>query len=384
MIDNQLFTPPRTTIRNGQYSVRSSAFCNLHDSLGQYSDHYAYNYEGIKKERDGQIDQLKFLLICLVVFGHVLMTLDYGRAERAMFNLIYSFHMPLFVFISGYFTKPEDKRFKNWLSTFRFLSLYTIFDILMWIVHTRTISLYGVLVPQYAMWYLLSMFYWRFMAMWCKKEWLTKRNLLLVVAFSAIVGFVPKIGELLSFNRTACFLCFFMAGMMCKNTRFFYLIRKVPMWLALVPFIVVYVFMLHTDTYTEQLRFVYSFSYGTNVLRFIERSAQMFCAVLLGLAFIRLSQVRMSRLFAKYGKYTLSFYLYHTFIIALLGWMANCFGLPANIWFSMLYTAIIIVICALLSKVKILNKFLEINLFKNIAVSLYSKYNRDNGNKTTD
>lgn len=50
MIDNQLFTP-RTTIRNGQYSVRSSAFCNLHDSLGQYSDHYAYNYEG-KYNRD--------------------------------------------------------------------------------------------------------------------------------------------------------------------------------------------------------------------------------------------------------------------------------------------------------------------------------------------
>lgn len=53
MIDNQLFTP-RTTIRNGQYSVRSSAFCNLHDSLGQYSDHYAYNYEGIKKKEMGK------------------------------------------------------------------------------------------------------------------------------------------------------------------------------------------------------------------------------------------------------------------------------------------------------------------------------------------
>ena len=82
-------------------------------------------------QRDNSIDSLKFLLICTVVLGHVIMALGGGKAEMAMFNFIYSFHMPLFVFLSGYFTRPEEMTEKAVRGAFHFLSLFILFDLLM-------------------------------------------------------------------------------------------------------------------------------------------------------------------------------------------------------------------------------------------------------------
>ena len=45
-------------------------------------------------------DTLKGLLILLVILGHCGTALSEG-----LLSVIYSFHMPLFVFISGYFSK---------------------------------------------------------------------------------------------------------------------------------------------------------------------------------------------------------------------------------------------------------------------------------------
>ena len=58
----------------------------------------------ILSNRDPFLDNAKILLILLVVLGHILL-LDKGRASVTSIEWIYSFHMPLFVFISGFFTK---------------------------------------------------------------------------------------------------------------------------------------------------------------------------------------------------------------------------------------------------------------------------------------
>ena len=60
------------------------------------------------KVRDARFDTLKGFLILSVVFGHFF-THDavHGASSLAMANLIYFFHMPLFVFVSGYFTNNQ-------------------------------------------------------------------------------------------------------------------------------------------------------------------------------------------------------------------------------------------------------------------------------------
>jgi fucose 4-O-acetylase-like acetyltransferase len=54
------------------------------------------------KQRLHYIDQLKGIAILLVVMGHFIQYNTQEGTSNALFALIYSFHMPLFIFISGY------------------------------------------------------------------------------------------------------------------------------------------------------------------------------------------------------------------------------------------------------------------------------------------
>lgn len=55
------------------------------------------------KKRLEYIDQIRGLAIILVVIGHIIQFNEIqGGMKSSIFNIIYSFHMPLFFFISGY------------------------------------------------------------------------------------------------------------------------------------------------------------------------------------------------------------------------------------------------------------------------------------------
>lgn len=61
-------------------------------------------------KRESYFDNAKFILIFLVVFGHFLQTFiaDYAGV-RVLYIYIYTFHMPAFVLISGFFAKSFGK-----------------------------------------------------------------------------------------------------------------------------------------------------------------------------------------------------------------------------------------------------------------------------------
>lgn len=60
------------------------------------------------KERVTYIDNLKAFAIICVILGHALQYLAGNDPERLIsFNLIYTFHMPLFMMISGFFAAPS-------------------------------------------------------------------------------------------------------------------------------------------------------------------------------------------------------------------------------------------------------------------------------------
>lgn len=65
-------------------------------------------------------DTLKGILIIFVVFGHC------GTAVgNQLLSVIYAFHMPLFILISGYFSKKQ-LRF-DWVK--RMVVIFLVFDI---------------------------------------------------------------------------------------------------------------------------------------------------------------------------------------------------------------------------------------------------------------
>lgn len=65
-------------------------------------------------QRDYKIDNIKAFMIFLVVFCHCIERFqsDYLLSwSKYIYNLVYSFHMPVFVFISGYLTHPHRKNY---------------------------------------------------------------------------------------------------------------------------------------------------------------------------------------------------------------------------------------------------------------------------------
>ena len=51
------------------------------------------------------VDSLKGILILLVVVGHFLLKVEDHYVIETIYRLIYAFHMPLFVFVSGLLAK---------------------------------------------------------------------------------------------------------------------------------------------------------------------------------------------------------------------------------------------------------------------------------------
>ena len=66
-----------------------------------------YVYERDNK-REAFLDILKCFAIFLVLYGHSIQYLTPQHFENCiLFKFIYSFHMPLFAMISGYFSFPS-------------------------------------------------------------------------------------------------------------------------------------------------------------------------------------------------------------------------------------------------------------------------------------
>ena len=82
----------------------------------------------IPKERNYWLDNTKFLLILLVVIGHFISGFKKYESINCLYYFIFLFHMPLFIFITGYFSKNIIK--KNKSKILNFIVLYVIMQII--------------------------------------------------------------------------------------------------------------------------------------------------------------------------------------------------------------------------------------------------------------
>lgn len=164
----------------------------------------------ITKNRDYLFDNSKVLLILLVVIAHFLGP----SAQTNQFLLvlkwfIVSFHMPAFIFISGYFAKRE----LPFLTIVKRLAVpYIAYEIIyyLWyvfIVHKDT-ELY-LLKPKFTLWYLLALFLWRVVTPYVKK---IPGHILLAVIAGLLIGFSDMEDNFLTIPRALVFYPFYLAG----------------------------------------------------------------------------------------------------------------------------------------------------------------------------
>ena len=312
-------------------------------------------------ERDSYFDSLKWGLIVLVIYGHMISHNYYpgGSFGRAMYNTLYLFHMPQFVFLSGRFSQLNDrKRYRKGI--LRLLESYFVFQVL----HTlyNVMQGYGfslsafLLQPAYAMWYLLSLISWRLMVYFMGDN-VMRRYPKAVVALSFVFClaaglFNPELP--LALNPTMVFMPFFLFGYYSVKVDLKQMVRKVPLWLAI--FIVVAVFAVCYFMLNRNMRVLFaSFAFRTPKDVAI-RVAYMVVSMVMCVAVMRCWPG--GKTMARWGRNTLFMYLWHPFVMFLI-----CNVLPMSVrsadgW-PVVYAAFSVALLTWLSQYEILNQLLN-------------------------
>ena len=258
---------------------------------------------------------------------------DYGIRLTQM---IYAFHMPVFVFLSGYFTslKPDFKKHLHWV-----LASLAIFVLAQWAQCLYDIALpffapHGVVkipwrklflyMPGFSLWYLLSLIYWR-IGTWIFHNRISDKVLLGLSFLAAITSGLFPASNHLSFQRTFVFLPFFVLGYLFKKHQLDLRMQKIPLWMcyAILPII---------GLSTRWLPiFAPSFRYTNLPHDLIIRAIQTILALILSFGLIRVFCSWPIEKLSRWGKHTLWIYIGHAIPILFQNLVVAKFKIPINI-----------------------------------------------------
>ena len=174
------------------------------------------------------------------------------------------------------------------------------------------IGLHRLLSPAFALWYILSLIYWRMILQLIPQRVLDKKILVMALAMmvSLGAGFVSVGGEL-SFQRACTFFPFFMLGYYATQDGWVAKLRtmnKIPWAIVLFGLLSACYFVLpvfYSNTPYEELA-----DCGM-------RALQLTVAMVLCLAIMNVMPAKMGR-FTDIGKYTLLIYLFHPPMIKIM------------------------------------------------------------------
>ncbi len=170
------------------------------------------------KIRNAYWDNIKGLLIVLVVFAHILFQLqETSEIINNVVDYIYMFHMPAFVFVSGYFGKSE--RAHSFESIVKLIFLYFIFNSIMGFIY----GFNSLLQPMYSYWYLVALIIWRLTAHYIAKF---KKIKLILMVTALFVGFYSSVDNTFAAARIIGFYPFYMSGYLLSEDKSNELINK--------------------------------------------------------------------------------------------------------------------------------------------------------------
>ena len=171
-------------------------------------------------QRNYKMDNIRFLLIFLVILGHFI-ELFQGEFSLALYKIIYSFHMPAFLFLTGFFARFKPRKiFFNLICPYiLFQTLYRAFDA--FIIHGKDSFTLNFTTPYWILWYLLTVICYYLLIPLIDTENVRSRKIILglAIAISLLAGYDSSIGYYGSLSRSFTFLPFFLAGFYLSKTK---------------------------------------------------------------------------------------------------------------------------------------------------------------------
>ncbi|MBE6184743.1 acyltransferase family protein [Heyndrickxia ginsengihumi] len=169
--------------------------------------------------RNLYFDNAKFVLIFLVVFGHLIS--PYKNNDGVLFTLytvIFLFHMPAFILISGYFSKGFQKKGYIIKAIKKILVPYLIFQFIYSIYYyytgVETKFTINFFEPHWSLWFLLSLFFWNILLfIFARFRWI---GLIVASLIGIAIGYWDNAGSYLSLSRTFVFFPYFLLGFLLE------------------------------------------------------------------------------------------------------------------------------------------------------------------------
>lgn len=189
------------------------------------------------KQRDAFFDNAKYLAIVLVAMGHSWEPLKGdSRILEAAYTVVYSFHMPAFIIISGFFSRSFDMRpdrLKRLITgvAVPYIVFETAYPLFKRVVDHDPHQEISLLDPWYLTWFLVALFVWRLTTPIWK---LVRHPLPLAIGIAMLASVSPSIGDDLDLQRVLQFLPYFVLGL-CMKPEHFRLVRRRWVRIAAVP-----------------------------------------------------------------------------------------------------------------------------------------------------
>ena len=326
------------------------------------------------EKRIYSFDTLKFLLIFLVLFGHMMESSRDLSFNSQIYSCIYLFHMPLFIFISGFFSKKRTDMKDFWKSEFTLLETLVVFHLgsllfKKFVLHDG-LDLADLVIPGFGSWYLLSLIYWRAVLQFLPSKWISSKWLLpAAVIISLAGGFVP-IGGPLSIQRTFTFLPFFLGGYLVKENGWIEKIKVKP-WIGAVALACIFVSVFFLNGSLGKLGIGTQFqSVMMGTYTYFKGSDYISHPLLYRALFLVLSSVTCCMVLSvipekkvpvatDYGKYTLFLYVYHAFVYRSLFLLFPLLSIEKNTLNLFLGAIVIMAILVFLCKIPFLHYVLN-------------------------
>lgn len=274
------------------------------------------------KQRDPWFDNAKMALVLLVVVGHTWTLLPFEGAVDWLYDFLYAWHVPAFVFVTGYLSRSfsyEPRRM--WQLVRTVVVPYVIFE--------SALALFRIYVggetlddifkdPHWPMWYLAALFFWRLMTPPFKRLGRVHSGLAVgaAVTISIVAGLYA--GDTLDAARVFGLLPFFVMGLCATPERLELLRASWVRTAAVLVFLGIFVASFWTDTLASTEWLYYRSRYGeldvSDTRAFLTRAVLLVVGTLGAWAFLALVP-RIGGWFTRMGAATLVVYLFHGFFV---------------------------------------------------------------------
>jgi fucose 4-O-acetylase-like acetyltransferase len=252
--------------------------------------------------------------------------------------------MPLFIFVTGYFSKNIAQQRKTEVD--RILYTYIVFELLNLIFKKLTsigCGSFELFTPSCHNWYLLGIFFWRLCLPYFN-FYKRKTAFITIIIIAFLIGFYEDFNTFLGLYRIVYFTPFFLLGSYCDNINL--LVNKYIRFRAIFTVMLIGSLLIISILSLVSTDLNYAIAYAFTpfkgysslttqklFLRFALRIIGFLCSIIISFCFLFIVSQKHTR-YTHFGKNTLNVYLLHMFFVFSIDWLFNQFNF--NVFFMVI------------------------------------------------